>query len=480
MPSQPLAARRAVIIAALALVLGAAIHPLSAQEKAAEPAPVPAPAAADLELQLRVGDSLLVEGRAAEAVTIFEDLTTKAPSHAGGWLMLARALSAAGRPADARDAAVHAVRELEKDSPGLRKAFGPATFYETLGTLQLATTQLEEAEAAFRKATAEAPDTARLERQLGSVLLREGEDAEAATWLEKAIAHEKDDVASLVDLGSARLRLEDLPAAETAFRRAIELSPSSAEAHYGLASALRVRGDEAGQAAELAEFEKLEAARKERADKELALRGAFLDATKAIREGHLPEATKALESYLADPFVVKEHFQLVEAWIDLARVRGRTGEVASAREAYESAIAAEPTSSVARRELGELLTAHGLVDEAMPLFVEAAALSPMDHAAHRALATGFAVLGRLDDAAREAAKASLLDPTDSGARQLTVDVFWAAGKQEQARALAASGGVQLPAGAAPAPAALPSLAGTRRGPKGLQAPAATPASGSAK
>ncbi len=92
----------------------------------------------------------------------------------------------------------------------------------------------------------------------GGELLRQGRDEEALTWLRTAVVLDPDLARAWINLGVARRRNRDLPGAEAAYRKALELDPEAVSAYQNLASLLRVRGgaganDEADQLLALTE-----------------------------------------------------------------------------------------------------------------------------------------------------------------------------------------------------------------------------------
>ncbi len=78
----------------------------------------------------------------------------------------------------------------------------------------------------------------------GAELLREGDNREAAQWLETAVAIDGKLAQAWVNLGVARRRSLDLAAAEAAYRRAIELAPRNHSAYQNLSVLMRLRGED--------------------------------------------------------------------------------------------------------------------------------------------------------------------------------------------------------------------------------------------
>lgn len=113
---------------------------------------------------------------------------------------------------------------------------------------------LAAAGALFGSVHRQEPDNPRALLGLGLVAVREEKHDAARESLERAYALAPDNFGTLVILGWARIAANDPVAAETYFRRALQINRSFAEAHGGLASALVLleRRDEARTEVKLA------------------------------------------------------------------------------------------------------------------------------------------------------------------------------------------------------------------------------------
>ena len=114
-------------------------------------------------------------------------------------------------------------------------------FVEKARTLDLAglRAQAREAWAAILKVV---PDHQEAASRLGRLAFEDGDLTAAASYLERATAG--DAPASVwFDLGVARQDLRDYPAAETAYRKVIEIKPDHAEAALNLGIVLQESGD---------------------------------------------------------------------------------------------------------------------------------------------------------------------------------------------------------------------------------------------
>lgn len=79
----------------------------------------------------------------------------------------------------------------------------------------------------------------------GAELMQEGDLAESLRWLRTAVALEPGLPKIWVNLGVARRRVGDLDGAESAYRRAMELNPTTYSAYQNLAALLRTTDREA-------------------------------------------------------------------------------------------------------------------------------------------------------------------------------------------------------------------------------------------
>ncbi len=85
----------------------------------------------------------------------------------------------------------------------------------------------------LRQAAATSPFVPQAGYNLGVYLRASGEARQAATWLERSVRAAPDYVAAWIELGLARLALDQPAAAEEAFERALALDPQDADALRG-------------------------------------------------------------------------------------------------------------------------------------------------------------------------------------------------------------------------------------------------------
>jgi len=127
-------------------------------------------------------------------------------------------------------------------------------FLTSLGIAYLEDGRLSEAEAAFRRAVALAPDDHGIRNNLGIVLVRSRRYAEAVQELTELIELQPDFQPARNNLAIALAESGDLSGAERQVRRAIEIEPDYLDAHLTLAAIL----DRAGRYGE--EYDELKKA----------------------------------------------------------------------------------------------------------------------------------------------------------------------------------------------------------------------------
>ncbi|HET8947002.1 MAG TPA: S41 family peptidase [Candidatus Polarisedimenticolia bacterium] len=269
----------------------------------------------------------------------------------------------------------------------------------------------------YRKATALAPG--RAEGYTGQAILRRTEydyDGAAALLLpglEKATGADRADL--LVTLGETRRRQGSATEARARFQEAVELDPSNASAHAGLARMAEERGDLDGAIASWDRFRALEPD----------------DLPSVQRRQELVEM-RAVISALAD--AAKKSGSgtgSVEVWSELGRLRTIAGDSAGAAEAYRAALKRVPKDADARRGLALALEASGDTEgaaiefrrllEAVPtdataLYHQAALARRRGDAAAEEAAWGNLVARRPDDLYAARALCAFVERQGTGAR----------------------------------------------------------------
>jgi choline-sulfatase len=212
----------------------------------------------------------------------------------------ARALSDAGRPADALAAYRAALQRWPRDTMLLH---GLAVAARKAG-------RAEEAMKAELAVLAIDPGDASAHNGIGLLAVRAGLFPQARVAFERAVALDPSAVSYWVNLGNARLGGGDAAAAEAAYREALRLDGSSLDAANGLALLM-------------------------------------------VRTGRAAAAVPLLEH------VVAAAPRFYEAWLNLGKALQAVGDGPRAADAYRRVLAAPPHAAAPRRAAAELLASVG-------------------------------------------------------------------------------------------------------------------------
>jgi tetratricopeptide (TPR) repeat protein len=227
------------------------------------------------------------------------------------------------------------------------------TFFN-LGTLYMKAGRSAEAATAFQRALSLQPDHYESANSLGALLAQDGDVPGAIARFRAALEIRPDYPDALNNLGIVYGRSGDVDGAINAYRKALALTPNHTRAHYNLANAYRRKGlfDQA-----VDEYEK-------------ALQ---------IKPNH-PSARRNL--------------------IDVqARKRALDQEINS----YEQSLAANPADAVLHNNLGELYGRKGMVEKSVFHYRQAMSIRPDYAPAYNNLAWVYATC--MDDAQRNGGEA---------------------------------------------------------------------------
>jgi Flp pilus assembly protein TadD len=179
-----------------------------------------------------------------------------------------------------------------------------------------------------------------------------GDVAGARATLAEALRQRPDDPAALVALGRLQLLdLSDPDAALATYRRAVQVAPQDAEAHYGLGQQLHFQGDMSGARAEFQEALKLRPG--------WPHASAWLGTVELESlPPDLPAATRHLEgAAAADP-------RYAFARYELGRAYGRAERWKDAVTSLQAAVELKPDYREAQYALGQSLEHLGRLNEA--------------------------------------------------------------------------------------------------------------------
>lgn len=175
-----------------------------------------------------LGNVLLMQERAADAVAPLANAARLAPNDAQPRLNLGNALLELGR----FDEAETSYRQALTLKPDYFQA------YTNLGIVLMNLGRLAEAETSYRQALALKPDFALAHNNLGNVLLELEQFVEAEATYRQALACQSDFAEAHQNLGNVLMKLERFAEAEACFRQAVAHKPDYALAHSGLGEVL--------------------------------------------------------------------------------------------------------------------------------------------------------------------------------------------------------------------------------------------------
>ncbi len=306
------------------------------------------------------------------------------------------------------------------------------------GSLALKSGHLTEAEGHLRKALELAPGDAPARLHLGEVLLQTGR-TEAARESFLAVldgpppegqAPGPHDPAALYGLGRAAQALGEPAAAVEALEKVLKLRPEAGAARYPLAQALRKLGrrEEAQQL--LAQSSRGEVPLPDPladAIDELAVSsGALLGrGSEALVNGRVAEAQQWYrKAVAADP-------RSSEARRNLALSLSRGGEHQEARKVLEAALRMHPEEALLSFDLANAQLATGDPNDAIASFQRALAIAPDFEAAHFNLANTLMQLQRWQEAQGHLDRVLEISPGDPRALYQRAMCLYQGGQQEE-------------------------------------------------
>ena len=176
--------------------------------------------------QLRRGFRLLQSGRPEQAAECCRGVLEKQPHLPEGHFLVGLVANELNQ----RRVAISAFGSVTKLRPEHSAAWANLARQHALGG------QLGLADAALARAIEHDDGSAAVHDTIGAVLALLGEDDAARNWFEKAAGQEPDNIAYCVNQASAQMYAGDVDAAEVSLRRALDIQPENANAHWMLAT----------------------------------------------------------------------------------------------------------------------------------------------------------------------------------------------------------------------------------------------------
>jgi len=315
------------------------------------------------------------------AVQEFDTAARLAPNSAANYTDLGTAKRACGDIPGAQEGFAHAL-QLAPDDPNARLA-------------QAITWQAESEYAKAHAVLDTAPDSARINALRGLLALREGHAELAAQRLATATAQDAKLYQAHALLALTRLTLNQLPEAEAAARKAVELQPHSAQAQGTLAMVLFFANNtrEATGAAELA---------------------------------------VKINPYSPFALLTQGRLQLAQSQLD------------EARNSLQQAQTLAPNLPLVYTELGQVYLRLGLLPKAETAFRKALALHLVSPDAHTGLGVCLQLEGHTQDALDEHQRALAIDPKHIATRVNLAALYTEKGELAKAEETLRLGGAELP------------------------------------
>jgi tetratricopeptide (TPR) repeat protein len=347
------------------------------------------------------------QGRWHQAEQVYGSILTVEPKHFGSLCGLGAVCKQLGR----REEAVALFRRAAANAPD------SADIQAGLGAIFANLDRPEEAIACFQKALAANPDHAETHNHLANALHALGRSQQAIWHHARALAINPDFAQAHCDLGVVLAALNRPDAAIGCYRRTLVLMPDHAEAHCHLGDALwgQACRDEA-----VAHFERA-----------LAIRPGLARARLSLG---------VLVSELIGPHAAVVHFeQALAAQPDLAEAQFRLGNALEklnrheeAMACYRRTLALRPDRVEAHHRLGIILQALERNDEAIAHYDVVVSRRPDDAAVCLGLAIAVQKLNRFDASIAWAKKTLVLDPSKAEAHHVIGVALQALGELEDA------------------------------------------------
>src|SRR4051812_4942981 len=309
---------------------------------------------------------------------------------------------------------------------------------QLLGLIRENQGRLAEAEQLLRQSLAARPKQPHVQVHLGRILAETGKHQQAIDLLQAAVQAQPDLFDALVVLAQVQVTVSDFTAAEKNYRSALRLAPDSQVTLLGLGVLLNQTRRPA-EAESLLRAAAMNTARPPSWQAKLARSlGLSLDL-----QGKTDEALEAWQRAVAlDPTNAEAHRELNALLYRLGRAREFLAS-------YDIAARNLPSSRAAQRGALLLQKAGFLIDaerfeEARDCFAQLAKMAPQSAGPQNGLAAAFAGLGQLDASVGAYEKSLALQPDDMATKVRLACVLLQAGEAKRALTLTEEAVPRLP------------------------------------
>jgi len=332
-----------------------------------------------------VGRMLATEGRATEAIRVFENALRIEPDSAEGHHDLGTALAQVGKVQEG-------IREY---GYALRLKPDYAEAHYNLGSALYQTGKRQEAMEHYEQALRLKPDYAEAHNNLGNALAQTGRIEEALGHFEQALRINPDYAEAHYNLGIALGQAGRIEEAIAHYGQALRIKPDYAEAHNNLGIALAQTGkiEEA-----IAHYEQALRLKPDYAEAHYNL-GLALGQAGRIEEAitHYEQALRLKPDY-------------AEAHNDLGMALAQAGKIQEAIAHFLLALGSKPDYDEAHCNLGNVFLQEGKIAEAIAHYQQALRIKPGFAEAHYNLGIALEKLGRTPEAITQYEQALRIKP----------------------------------------------------------------------
>ena len=174
------------------------------------------------------------------------------------------------------------------------------TLYQRLARVKVNQADFDGAVKAYASRITLNPNNAEAHRSLGEIYYLQGRDDEALAEFLVAVWIDPMDARAYAALGKVQVRAQRYADAVPVLRRAVALDPGRADAHYALGQALARTGKADDARREIAEFERLDGAQREKGQRDFRLEQTRVEAGRLLAAGDLDGAVALLRGLAAE------------------------------------------------------------------------------------------------------------------------------------------------------------------------------------
>jgi len=201
--------------------------------------------------------------------------------------------------------------------------------YQKIGSIRTELAELDQADAAYKKALEFTPDSVDARLGLGDVYLQEGKPQDALGEYHRALAMDAKSVAGHFRVADANLRMGRFADAAEAAAKVLALDAAHRKAHYVMATALVRMGAQEQSERELELYRKLEAEARAETDRGRNLVVINRGAAAKLLEGHAQEAIEILVK------TTEDFPDSVTAYLNLGTTQSKLGQHKAAVETFQ-------------------------------------------------------------------------------------------------------------------------------------------------